>query len=448
MSENHRPPYASGRLPIVGHGLTFLRSPVDLLFRAQRELGEVAAIDVFGRTMVGFFGPEAQAAVLQATDDELSPAEAYKLMTPVFGKDVVYDAEPEKMAEQLRMLVPALKESRMSTYGDAVAAETELATGGWGEHGEVDARDFAGSLTNLTSTRCLLGGEFRGEVSGRFGSVYRDLIAGVTPIAYLNAHLPLPAFIRRDRARAQMARMVTEISDKRRQEGIEAHDFLQTLMDAHYADGRALSDHEVTGILLAAMFAGHHTSAATTAWTLLELLNNPAYLARVQEEADTAFTGGQITHGKIREMTVTGNAIKETLRLHPPLFMLLRVARKELFTYKSFSLPKGTWVLVSPMVAHRLPEIFQDPDRFDPDRFTPPRTEDRRDHAFIPFGGGQHACLGSAFAMLQIKVIIGLLLSRYEFQLVGDDLAPDYNGLVVNPMQPCRVRYRRRSQAY
>src|SRR5437667_8283762 len=93
-----------------------------------------------------------------------------------------------------------------------------------------------------------------------------------------------------------------------------------------------------------------------------------------------------------------------------------------------------------------MPEVFKDPDAFDPDRFAPPREEDKRDFAFIAFGGGRHKCLGNAFAILQIKAILALLLGQYEFELSGDPIAADFHGLVIGPKEPCRVRYRRRTQ--
>ena len=103
------PPQLSGGYPLVGHSVEFIRSTIGLLDRARRELGEVAAFQVFNRRMVAMFGPEAHEAVFRAPDAILSPTEAYKIMTPVFGKDIVYDAPPEKMAEQLKMLLPALQ---------------------------------------------------------------------------------------------------------------------------------------------------------------------------------------------------------------------------------------------------------------------------------------------------------------------------------------------------
>ena len=439
-------PELSGALPLVGHTKEFVSGTIELLFRAQRELGEVAAFTIMGRRMVAMFGPDAHEAVFRAPDAVLSPTEAYKIMTPVFGKDVVYDATPSRMAEQLKMLLPALKDRRMRTYGEAIVKETEDSVSGWGQAGVVDFVEFCRVLTNFTSSRCLLGKEFREGMSEEFARVYHDLEGGVTPLAYIHANLPIPSFVKRDRARVRMVEMISSIVDARRRDEREGEDFLQTLMEARYQDGTSLSEHEITGLLLAGIFAGHHTSSVTTAWTILELLSNPTFLVRAIDEVDRTFGGGrEVSHAALRELTFIEACVKEALRLHPPLFMLVRVAKQD-FTYKQFFIPEGTWIVVSPTVSHRMPELFRDPDSFDPDRFMPGREEDRRDFAYIAFGGGRHKCLGNAFAILQVKAIVALLLGQFDLGLYGDQIKADFRGLVIGPKDPCRIRYRRRAR--
>jgi sterol 14-demethylase len=161
-------------------------------------------------------------------------------------------------------------------------------------------------------------------------------------------------------------------------------------------------------------------------------------------EVDRVFgAGSRVTHASLRELVFLENVVKESLRLHPPLFMLVRVANQD-YTYKEWFIPKGTWIVISPTVSHQIPEVFHEPAKFDPDRYAPPREEDKRDFAYIAFGGGRHKCLGNAFAILQIKAILALLLGQFEFELYGDEIASDFHGLVVGPKEPCRVRYRKR----
>lgn len=139
--------------------------------------------------------------------------------------------------------------------------------------------------------------------------------------------------------------------------------------------------------------------------------------------------------------------LKEAERLYPPLVMLMRKTLRP-FAVDGVVIPAGDLVMVSPAVSHRQARVFRNPDMFDPERFAPPREEDRATpYSLIGFGGGKHRCIGMAFAHQQIKVIWGILLQRFEFELLDGDVDPDYDTFVVGPRHPCRVRYRRRLPA-
>jgi sterol 14alpha-demethylase len=435
-------PIVSGALPVVGHGIEFARDCLGLLWRAYQEHGNVAGFKLFHKDVALFTGVQAQEAMYRQPDEILSPNEAYKIMVPVFGKDVVYDASPERMTEQMGMLRPALQDKRMRTYGEIIAAETRRLVSTWSERGEVDLVEFCATLTNFTSTHCLIGREFREQMSDEFAKVYYDLERGITPASYLHPNLPIPSMLRRNRARVRLVEMIGEIVEARRQSGREGEDFLQTLMDGRYKDGTRLSDHEITGLLLAAMFAGHHTSSVTTAWTLIELLQHPDYLDRVQSELSGVYdTGAEVTFQSLRQIPLTEFAIKESLRLHPPLYILFRAVESR-FEYDGYVFEKGSWIANSPWVSHRIPGVFTNPDHYDPDRFAPGREEDKKQFSFVSFGGGRHKCLGNAFAMLQVKTIFAILLRGFEFELMHDPIVTE-SGLVMGPKKPFRVRYRR-----
>src|ERR1700735_2978297 len=209
--------------------------------------------------MVLLTGPKASEAFFRSRDEVLSPSEAYRMMVPVFGKDVVYDAPPAKMAEQFAMLLPCLQDRRMRSYGEVIAKEVLRSVESWGDEGVLDVYEYAKVLTNFTSSTCLLGREFRDEMTEEFAQIYGDIERGVTPLAFLNAHLPVPSFRKRDRARIRLVELITGIIADRQRTRREGEDFLQILMEAKYKSGEPLSEHEITGLLLAAMFAGHHT---------------------------------------------------------------------------------------------------------------------------------------------------------------------------------------------
>src|SRR5688572_23510891 len=129
------PPMVSGGVPLLGHAVEFGRDTMGLLERARREGGDVVRFRLAHKDMYLLTGPAASEAFFRASDDQLSPHEAYKMMTPVFGKDVVYDAAPERTAEQLGMLRPALQDRRMRTYGEIVGREVDRSLDELGDAG-------------------------------------------------------------------------------------------------------------------------------------------------------------------------------------------------------------------------------------------------------------------------------------------------------------------------
>jgi sterol 14-demethylase len=266
-------------------------------------------------------------------------------------------------------------------------------------------------------------------------------------VAFFAPNLPLPAMRRRDRARLEVAALLSPVIHARRSGKEKTDDFLDTLILARATDGGPLNNETITGLLLTLLFAGQHTSAVLATWTGILLLHNPPHLAAILDEQAAVFQTSGISLSALKQLTHLERCIKEAERLHPPLIMLMRKVLED-FEFNGYIIPAGDLVLVSPAVSHRSTQVFTNPDRYDPDRFAPPREEDRRTpYGLIGFGGGKHRCIGLAFAYQQVKVIWSVLLRRYTLDLIDRDQRPNYATFVVGPRQPCLVRYRRRTVA-
>ena len=440
-------PMLPGGVPWLGHALALRRDPVGLMLEGRR-LGDVFAIQLAGTRVSVFLGPRAHGVFFSAPETRLSAREVYRFTTPIFGRGVVYDTTPETMDEQMGFLYPALRDDRLRAYTAAMQEEVEAFVARWGDEGELDLAEAMNELTVFVASRCLVGDEFRRALTPDLAHLFHDLEGGINLLGFVNPWLPLvPAFRRRDRARARLDAMIREVLTARRTRAERRGDFLDTLREARYTDGRALSDEEVVGLLVATVFAGQHTSAVMATWTAVLLLEHPDYLARVLDEQRDVLEGEVIDLAQLRRLVVLERAIKEAERMHPPLIMLMRRVMEDLHDGDVVA-PAGGLAMVSPAAAHRLPEAFAEPDRYDPDRFAPGREEDRRArHALIGFGGGHHRCIGSAFAQQQIKIIWSVILRTFELSLATGAHRPDYATFVVGPRPPCRLRYRRRRRA-
>jgi sterol 14-demethylase len=319
-------------------------------------------------------------------------------------------------------------------------------TVGWGSEGQVDLLDWFAELTIYTSSACMIGKRFRDQLDERFAGLYHELERGTDAIAFVDPYAPIDSFRRRDEARAALVGLVEEIIAGRRAApppDREHRDLLDVLVSLdHY------SADEITGMFISMMFAGHHTSSGTAAWTLIELLRHPETMGAVVAELDELYHGGaEVSFQALREIPLLEAAVKEALRLHPPLILLLRVAKADL-SVLGRDIPAGALVGASPAVSNRLSSSFSDPDAFDPGRYASPREEDLLNRwTWIPFGAGRHRCVGANFAMIQLKAIFSVLLRAWDFAAAQplSSYRNDHSKMVVQLAQPCLVTYRRRS---
>jgi sterol 14-demethylase len=419
--------------------------------RVREECGDVGEFRLADKDVVLLTGAEANEVFFRASDDDLDQAAAYPFMTPIFGEGVVFDAPPERRREMLHN--QALRDKFMRGHAETIAAQVAGMVDRWGDEGEIDLLDWLAELTIYTSSACLIGRKFRDQLDARFAHLYHDLEQGTDAIAFVDPYADIPSFHRRDAARLGLVDLVQGIMDGRR-EGPAAteddRDLLDVLMSIPGDDGnpRFTAD-EVTGMFISMMFAGHHTTSGTASWTLIELLRHPEWFAKIVDELDALTASGEaVTYQALREIPNLEASIKEALRLHPPLILLLRVANVPL-EVEGFTVEPGKLVGASPAISNRLPEAFPDADDFDPGRYVDPRSEDTENPwNWIPFGAGRHRCVGAAFAMMQLKAIFAVLLRDWTFELAqpADSYRNDHSKMVVQLQQPCVVRYQRRER--
>ena len=171
-------------------------------------------------------------------------------------------------------------------------------------------------------------------------------------------------------------------------------------------------------------------------------------MADIVAELDDLYAdGSEVSFQALRSIPRLEAALKETLRLHPPLILLLRVAQQD-YEIGGHVLPAGTMVGARPRVSNRIAEDFPDPDAFDPGRYLDPNQADLQNRwTWIPFGAGKHRCVGNAFAMMQLKAIFSVLLRDYTFEMSqpSESYTDDTSKMVIQLASPAKVRYRRRA---
>ncbi|MFE3189307.1 cytochrome P450 [Nocardia sp. NPDC059240] len=446
-----QPRAVSGGEHEYGHLEEFRTDPIALMTRVRRECGDIGSFRLADRDVILLTGAQANEFFFRAGDDELDQAAAYPFMKPIFGEGVVFDAPPERRKEMLHNT--ALRAEQMRGHATTIAREVDRMVARWGDAGEIDLLEFFAELTIYTSSACLIGTKFREELDGRFAHLYHELERGTDAYCYVDPYAPIESFRRRDEARWQLVKLVRHIMAGRLANpatGKDDRDMVDVLLSVPDEQGNLrFSASEITGIFISMMFAGHHTTSGTAAWTIIELLRHPAILNTVVAELDSLYSdGSDVSYHALRRIPNLEAVLKEVLRLHPPLIILMRVAREE-FEVCGHRIATGDLVATSPAVSNRIPESFPDPERFDPARYLDPNQQDLANRwTWIPFGAGRHRCVGAAFALMQLQAIFSILLRDWEFELAqpADSYRNDHSKMVVQLQQPCAVRYRRRAR--
>jgi len=439
-------------LPILGPIIQFLKNPLDLIQKGYKKHGECFKVDFLAKEMIFLVGAEGQ-EFFCTMDKYLDQAKVYAFTIPIFGPKVLYDTDHSTRMCQLRFIRERLTDECLGSYVGTLEQEVkQFFREEWpGADGVVDIRKSMIECLSRTSIRCLMGSELRSRMhTGTSGQSICELLhtleQGMLPLSVFWPSAPIPRHRERDVARRQMHEFLMPILEERRgkmQKGqVNEDDFLWKVMNSSYPDGRPVSDEEIVGFLVAAFFGGMHNSSITTSWSTLEIFTRPDLVADLQKEQKEVLGGADapFTFEGYQKMKKLRSVVMEVLRLHPPLMLLMRTVEADV-TFKHWSIPRGSVIVMSPNVAGMLPESFPEPEDFKPGRFI---NGIPNEFAYIPFGGGRRICKGQEFGYLQIMCVLSHMLRMFDMETLDGVTKPTIGeGMVLAPSQPCRVHYRK-----
>jgi cytochrome P450 len=182
--------------------------------------------------------------------------------------------------------------------------------------------------------------------------------------------------------------------------------------------------------MMTLVVAGHETTALAIAWALWLLHRHPEAMARLDEELR-----GVDDPEKLAALPWLDAVCQETLRLRPIAPGIVRIVNRPT-QIGEWELPAGTAVNPSLIALHRRPDLYPEPDAFRPQRFL---EHTFAPHEFMPFGAGHRKCLGAAFAMFEMKIVLGTVLQTTKLRLAdGADVPMVPRNTVLGPKRPMR----------
>ncbi|KAL4618704.1 hypothetical protein ACB092_06G030000 [Castanea dentata] len=208
-------------------------------------------------------------------------------------------------------------------------------------------------------------------------------------------------------------------------ENATTEDLIDVLLKFHEHGGDnefSLTTNNIKAVILDIFGAGGDTSATTVDWAMSEMIKNPSVMKKAQAEVREVFNRkGRVDETFISEMIYLNLVIKETLRLHPPVPLLLPRECQEKCRLNGYEIPVKTKVIVNAWAIGRDPKHWTKAEKFHPERFLDSSIDYRgTNFEYIPFGAGRRICPGISFGMINVELPLALFLYHFDWKLPNE----------------------------
>ncbi|MEM6888250.1 MAG: cytochrome P450 [Pseudomonadota bacterium] len=270
------------------------------------------------------------------------------------------------------------------------------------------------------------------------------------PLLNVAAFVPLPRWMprfhrpRTRRSAALIRRLIRSMVDKRQAAidvGCAPDDLATKIMTTPDPEtGLCFDAGEMVDQVAIFFLAGHETSASTLAWALYLIALHPDWQDRLHVEAKAVDLEDYASFNALRQ---TRDVFRETLRLYPPVPMMVRVARQP-ECFRDRHVPPGAQIVLSPWHLHRHRRLWQTPDDFAPERWQTEEGKASARDAFMPFSAGARVCPGAGFAMIEGVVMLAHILRALRVEITDHPPPVPVAHLTVRSKSGIWLRFVRR----
>ncbi len=413
MAAYHYPPGPKPR-PIFGNLLEFRKDQLGFVTHLQRTYGDAATM-YFARTPAVLFArPEAIRYVLIEHARNFINRPVFETLRLLLG-DGLLSIDGDFHRQQRRMVQPAFHKQRVESYRDTMVACTEGMLAEWTPGSQRDIADEMMRVTMRIVAKALFNVDIASQVDAigqAFDKASEYSRRSRTPFQFFRLNLPFTRYGKYVRARKFLDDTMADLIARHRASGKDSGDVISMLLQAQDEDGSAMTDQQVRDETLTLLAAGHATTANTLSWAFYLLSSHPEQREILLDELWRVLGGRAPTVDDLAQLPYLDMVVKETMRLYPPAWMQPRYTVDD-FEYGGYRFKRGTVILLSQWVTHRLPDLWPEPEAFKPERFHPETAQKYHPQAYFPFGAGSRICIGMPFANLEARILLATILQRY-----------------------------------
>jgi cytochrome P450 len=424
--------------------LQWFRRPYAFMEECHAKYGDVFTFKLLGLPpLVVFSNPEHVKEVFQDDGETMLAGKFNRSLAPLLGDTSVLMADGRAHTRKRKLLLPPFHGERMARYGADMIDITEQKVAEMPRHRPFPLHAVMQDITLEVIVRTVFG------ISA--GPKFDEVVANMKEILELGANpallLPFMQFEAGGRSpygrfRATVRRgdaFLYEEMKRRRATGERGSDILSLLLDAKDEEGKTPSDEELRDELVTLLVAGHETTATGLTWAVRWLLADPALFAEVRDAVDTL--GPDPTPEAISKSELLDATVREALRLVPVIPLVGRILDKPM-RLGGYDLPAETAIVCSIYLAQRRAAAYPNPAEFDPRRFLGKKFSA---YEFYPFGGGVRRCIGMAFALYEMKMVLARFFALVDARLAQDSFRQVRRSITITPERGLLVSVRDRA---
>jgi cytochrome P450 len=435
-------------LPLVGSLMAYIKDPFNFNLRMLHDCGDIAKFHYGPFPVIIINAPQlAHSVLVEHTYDFDRGVSVYNAFYPMVGRGL-FTSEGELHRQQRKLLAPSFQPRHITGYADTMVAYGEQIQQDWHEGAIIDIGEEMTRLTMSIVGKVLFDADVFTETD-ELGAAITTALSFVnyslTRLFPIPINWPVPRSNRARKALAVLDSRIQKMIEERRESSVKRNDLLSVLLQSRDEDGRGMSDQQIRDEAMTLFTAGHETTATALTWAWYLLAQHPAVYDQMIEEVDSVLQGRTPTYADLAKLPYTLQVLKETIRLYPPAYALLRTSLHDI-EMEGYSIHKRQSIIISIYAIHRRAEFFPNPEKFDPERFTPENEKRLPRYAYMPFGAGPRICIGNHFALMEGHLLLATLAQHVRFDLVaGQDPLPDISKTItVHPNKNIQMMLHRR----
>lgn len=438
------PPGPKGHF-LVGSLPEIQRDELDFLMQQVHEHGDIVHLRVVNHPVYILSHPRDIEVVLVNKSSNFIKSVFLRESRALFG-DGLLTSDGSLWQRQRRSLQPAFHHEHVLSYTRIMCGSTGRMLAAWRNGEEHDVHRDMTRLTMEIVAKVLFGEEFSADAERAceaFGLFFRQYDERFG-LYLVPEWLPTPENLRYRRAIKRLDDIVLDIIRRKRSNG-NGHgtDILSFLLRGRDSEGPGMAERQIRDEMMTLFFTGHETTALALAWTFYLLGKNPGPEEKLQAEVDTILQGRAPTFEDLSRMPYLEMVFKESLRLYPPAFGVVREALNAC-EIGGYAIPKGATLAMFQWVVHRDPRFFDRPEEFIPERWENDFAKTLPRCAYFPFGAGPRLCIGNTFAQAEVPILLAAIVQQFRLRLVPGHRVTTAPSLTLRPLKGIRVTLEKR----